>query len=223
MTRLKTALVAAATIVLATASLAAPLKLKPADPQPSGLKNGLAVSYAYPSDVKTLGNAQNALRRSKPGPALAGLDYRDTDDGDNTLTSKRAHHVVAKITGYVKFEAAGTYNIDFLTNDGLDASIGGVGGGIGETATVDPEEFDYNLAATFTKPGVFTPDTDLTANIFAKRDFNETFTETSTGGSLKLTNYVTDNLTVSGGVFGEYGEFEDAYGTRQIGPRACQP
>ncbi|MEO0745243.1 MAG: PA14 domain-containing protein [Pseudomonadota bacterium] len=125
MTCLKTALVAAAVTVLANASLAAPLKLEPANPQPSGLKSGLAVSYAYPSDVKTLGNAQNALRRSKPGPSLAGLDYRDTNDGDNTLTSKRAHHVVAKITGYVQFDAAGTYNIDFLTNDGLDASIGG--------------------------------------------------------------------------------------------------
>ncbi|EFL89577.1 autotransporter assembly complex family protein [Ahrensia sp. R2A130] len=98
----------------------------------------------------------------------------------------------------------------------LDASIGGVGGGIGETATVDPEEFDYNLAATFTKPGVFTPDTDLVTNVFAKRDFNETFTETSTGGSVKLTNYVTDSLTVGVGMFGEYGKFEDAFGTRNF-------
>ncbi|WP_299689362.1 PA14 domain-containing protein [uncultured Tateyamaria sp.] len=125
MTFIKTAMLAAAVTVLATASFAAPLKLKPASPQPSGLKKGLAVSYAYPSDVKTLGNAQNALRKSKPGKPLAGLDYRDTNDGDKTLTSKRAHHVVAKITGYVKFDAAGTYNIDFLTNDGLDANVGG--------------------------------------------------------------------------------------------------
>ncbi|MEN0039745.1 MAG: autotransporter assembly complex family protein [Pseudomonadota bacterium] len=99
----------------------------------------------------------------------------------------------------------------------LDASVGGIGGGIGESATVDPEEFDYNLAATFTRPGIFTPDTDLTTNIFAKRDFNETFTETSAGGSAKLTNYVSDNLTLAGGVFGEFGEFEDAFGTRQFG------
>ena len=72
MTCLKTALVAAAAIMLATASLAAPLKLKPADPQPSGLKSGLAVSYAYPPDVKPLGNAQNAPPRSKPGPPPPG-------------------------------------------------------------------------------------------------------------------------------------------------------
>ncbi|MEL7261585.1 MAG: PA14 domain-containing protein [Pseudomonadota bacterium] len=125
MTNLKTALAAAAAILLASASLAAPLKLQPASPQPSGLKTGLAVQYAYPSDVKTLGNAQNALRKAKPGTPLAGLDYRDTEEGEITLTSTRAHHVVAKITGYVKFDAAGTYTIDFLTNDGLDANIGG--------------------------------------------------------------------------------------------------
>ena len=125
MTVLKTALAAASVLVMAVASHAAPLKLKPASPQPSGLKQGLAVQYAYPSDVKTLGNAQNALRRSKPGKPLKGLDYRDTNEGDITLTSDRAQHVVAKITGYVKFDAPGVYTIDFLTNDGLDANIGG--------------------------------------------------------------------------------------------------
>ena len=125
MTFLKTAALAAVAVGLTTASFAAPLKLKPANPQPSGLKTGLAVKYAYPSDVKTLGNAQNALRRAKAGAPLAGLDYRDTNDGDITLTSDRAHHVVAKITGYVKFDNAGVHTIDFLTNDGLDANIGG--------------------------------------------------------------------------------------------------
>ncbi|WP_299551078.1 PA14 domain-containing protein [uncultured Tateyamaria sp.] len=121
----KTAALAATTIVLATATLAAPLKLTPANPQPSGLKQGLAVEYAYPPDVKSLNQANRALKRAKAGPALSGLDYRDTLDGDNTLTAKQAHNVVAGISGYVKFDAPGTYNIDFLTNDGLDAKVGG--------------------------------------------------------------------------------------------------
>lgn len=122
---LKTASLAAMAIVLATAAFAAPLKLKPANPQPSGLKPGLAVKYAYPPDVKSLNQANRALKKGKAGPALKGLDYRDTRDGDKTLTSKQAHHVAASISGYVKFDAAGTYNIDFLTNDGLDAKVGG--------------------------------------------------------------------------------------------------
>ncbi|MBY5935329.1 hypothetical protein KUV51_20145 [Tateyamaria omphalii] len=125
MKMLKTAALAVTALVWATAALAAPLKLTPANPQPSGLKPGLAVKYAYPPDVKSLNQAIRALKRGEAGPALAGLDYRDTADGDNTLTSKRAHYVAAAISGYVKFDAPGTYAIDFLTNDGLDAKVGG--------------------------------------------------------------------------------------------------
>ena len=125
MTILKTAVLAAASLLIATAVAAAPLKLKPASPQPSGLKPGLAVKYAYPPDVKSLNQANRALKRAKAGPALKGLDYRDTRDGDKTLTSKRAHHVVAGISGFVKFDSPGTYTVDFLTNDGLDAKVGG--------------------------------------------------------------------------------------------------
>jgi len=104
---------------------AAPLKLTPASPQPTSLKKGLAVQYAYPKDIKTLGNAERALRKATPGAPLAGLDHRDTNDGDITLTSDRAHNVAAKITGYVRFDAPGIYIVDFLTNDGLDAKISG--------------------------------------------------------------------------------------------------
>ena len=121
----KTLAMVAMAALMATAGLAAPLKLQPANPQPSGLKQGLAVKYAYPSDVKSLNQANRALKRSKAGPPLAGLDYRDTKEGDKTLTSKQAKHVVASISGYVKFDSPGVYNIDFLTNDGLDAKIGG--------------------------------------------------------------------------------------------------
>ncbi|MEL6451147.1 MAG: PA14 domain-containing protein [Pseudomonadota bacterium] len=125
MTIMKTAALAAAAICVASAAFAAPLKLKPASPQPSGLKSGLAVKYAYPLDVKSLNQAERALRKAKAGPALKGLDHRDTANGDKTMTSKQAHHVAAAISGYVKFDSPGTYTIDFLTNDGLDAKIGG--------------------------------------------------------------------------------------------------
>ncbi len=104
---------------------AAPLLLQPADPQPSNLKPGLNVQYAYPSDVKTLSNAKAALKRSKPGPALSGLDYRDTDIGEKVLTSERAERVAAEITGYVKIDKPGVHVIDFLVNDGMRATVGG--------------------------------------------------------------------------------------------------
>lgn len=108
-------------------ALAAPLKLKPADPQPNAPKKGLSVSYAYPDeDIKTLADASAALKASaRPGKALSGLDYRDTNEGDKTLTSERAMNVAARITGFVRFDAPGVYEIEFLTNDGLRARIGG--------------------------------------------------------------------------------------------------
>lgn len=123
---LKAAAAAATVILCAAAAGAAPLKLVPADPQPSGVKPGLAVTYAYPHDVKTLADASSALKiSSEPGQPISGLDNRDTEEGENTLTSKRALNVAARITGYVKLDTPGLHNIDFLTNDGLRAKIGG--------------------------------------------------------------------------------------------------
>ncbi len=117
---------AALTVGLTVAALAAPVKLTPANPQPSGLKPGLSVRYAYPSDVKSLAAARSALKyKVEPGAPLKGLDYRDTELGQNVLTAKRAERVVADIRGYVRFDAPGIYTIDFLTNDGLHAVVGG--------------------------------------------------------------------------------------------------
>ncbi|MFV1594733.1 PA14 domain-containing protein [Phaeobacter sp. JH20_36] len=128
MTRiLGVAAMAAVTATLtATLSWAAPLRLTPANPQPTGLKPGLSVRYAYPDDVKTLRAAAKALEAgAEVGPPLKGLDYRDTSIGQNALTSKRSEHVAADIRGYVRFDAPGIYTIDFLTNDGIRATIGG--------------------------------------------------------------------------------------------------
>jgi hypothetical protein len=103
---------------------AGPLKLEPADPQPVDLKPGLAVSYAKAS-VRTLAEAAEYLDDAQPGEPLTGLDYRDTADGDPTLTWGKAHKVVAGITGYVRFDEPGVYLVDFLSNDGLQMIIGG--------------------------------------------------------------------------------------------------
>lgn len=122
----KTAALAAVVVFCATGLVASPLKLQPADPQPTGLQPGLAVKYAYPSEVKNLRGAARALeRRAEAGPPLSGLDYRDTEVGQKVLTSKREEFVVADIRGFVRFDSAGTYTIDFLTNDGLRAIVGG--------------------------------------------------------------------------------------------------
>ena len=110
-----------------TTALAAPVTLTPADPQPDAadLTPGLAVSYAYPKDVRTLEDASDALRKGREGPPLKGLSYEDNAEGDLTLTSRSAQKVAAAISGYIRFDAPGTYEIDFFSNDGIMASIGG--------------------------------------------------------------------------------------------------
>ena len=92
----------------------------------------------------------------------------------------------------------------------LDASVSGLG------ATFDYRRFDYTLGAAFTRPAVFTPDTDFNANLLAKREVNETFTETSGGGAISLTHLFSDELSVSAGAFAQYGRFEDDGGTREF-------
>lgn len=158
---LKSAVLAVA-LTLPAATLAAPVTLSPADPQPAAgnLSAGLAVSYAFPGDVRTVKDAQNALsRKSEAGTPLAGLSYDDTAEGDATLTSGKATKVAADISGYIKFDAPGTYVLDFLNNDGLEISIGGqiVGdydevhacGYAGEIEVEVPTAGYYPLQATY--------------------------------------------------------------------------
>lgn len=121
----RTLLASAALLLCAGAAIAGPLKLEPANPQPGGVKPGLAVTYAFPEEVKSLSQAEQALKKGKPGKPLSGLDYWDTEEGQPTLTSGQALRVAARITGYVRFDAPGTYTVDFLSNDGLRAVIGG--------------------------------------------------------------------------------------------------
>ncbi len=116
-----------ATLLAATSAFAQPLTLTPADPQPDGakLRPGLAVSYAYPDDVRTLEDANSALSSAQPGPALRGLSYEPNNEGDLTLTSRKATKVAAAISGFIRFDDVGTFEVDMVSNDGIVASIGG--------------------------------------------------------------------------------------------------
>jgi translocation and assembly module TamA len=81
---------------------------------------------------------------------------------------------------------------------------------------VETEEFDYFFGGTFTKPGIWTPDTDLVAAISAERTVNPTYTETSANARVGLTHIFSDQLTIEGGTFFERGRYEDDFGTRDF-------
>ncbi len=124
-----TGMVAVFGLTLASALSAAPIKLKPASPQPSSPKAGLAVKYAWggdpPSKIQSIDMAKQMVSSAKPGRALRGLDYRDTSEGDPVLTFDKAMNVAADIKGYIRFDAPGIYELETWSNDGIDARIGG--------------------------------------------------------------------------------------------------
>lgn len=126
---LQTGAVALALALLVGAVNAAPVKLQPASPQPSGLKSGLNVKYAWlgnpPRKIQNLAKAEDLLKSAKPGSPLRGLDYRETDDGEPVLTFNEFYNVAAEITGYIRFDSPGIYELETWSNDGIDARIGG--------------------------------------------------------------------------------------------------
>lgn len=106
--------------------LAQALSLTPADPQPAedSLSTGLAVEYSNKFNGRTLEEVNSDVKSWTAGPALAGLSY-DHEEGEMVMTAGTSSKVAAKISGYIKFDEAGSYVLEFLSNDGLDISIGG--------------------------------------------------------------------------------------------------
>ncbi len=119
-------ILAAASLLFATSVSAQVIELTPANPQPSGLKKGLKVNYfTGERNVRNLAQAQSKLKWSKPGKPLPGLSFPDKGKGAAVLTSGKAELVVADISGYIKFDKAGVYDLEFFTNDGAQFWIGG--------------------------------------------------------------------------------------------------
>lgn len=81
---------------------------------------------------------------------------------------------------------------------------------------INTAQFDYMFGGTFTKPGVFTPDTDLIAAIAAERTIYPTYSETSASGRLGLTHILSDQITLEGGAQFEINRFNDVFGTRDF-------
>ena len=123
-------MVTACGLAVATTAFDGTVQLRPASPQPSGLKPGLSVTYGWlgnpPQKFQSLSAARSFVNSNgKRGRALRGLYYRDTNDGDPVMTHKEHYNVAAKIRGYIKFDAPGTYDLEVWSNDGVDARISG--------------------------------------------------------------------------------------------------
>ncbi len=91
----------------------------------------------------------------------------------------------------------------------LDAKVTGIGGSQGNS--FNPKNYTYLLGASFTKPGVFTPDTDFSGALNAKREVLDAYTETSVTAKAGLTHVFSDTLSGSGYANITQARFEDDY------------
>ncbi|WP_170370108.1 PA14 domain-containing protein [Ruegeria arenilitoris] len=127
MSFVRTGVLATVVAIVAGAAFAAPLKLQPANPQPNP-KAGLNVKYVGQGTqrkIRDLSQAKSVLSKAKPGKPLRGLDYADTNKGEPVLTFTDPYNVAAEITGYMRFDSPGIYELETWSNDGLEAYVGG--------------------------------------------------------------------------------------------------
>ena len=92
----------------------------------------------------------------------------------------------------------------------FDASVDGLGG------SLDPEDYDYNVGVTFTKPGVWTPDTSFVTGLVARRVDFDTYREESVTASAGVSQSFSRRLT--GDLIGQVSRarYEDDFGIRHF-------
>lgn len=93
----------------------------------------------------------------------------------------------------------------------LEAKIAGIG------ETLKPEDLTYRLGATFTKPGIYTPDTDFVASLIGDREVLEPYTRTAVTAEAGFTHLFTEELSARAALTGGVSRFEDdVYGRREF-------
>ncbi len=78
------------------------------------------------------------------------------------------------------------------------------------------DDLSYRLATTFRRPGVITPDTDLTLKLFGEREFVDTYESRTVGAMAGLEHQFHETLEASAAVNVEYSDIEDAFGSNEF-------
>jgi translocation and assembly module TamA len=92
----------------------------------------------------------------------------------------------------------------------LEAKVAGFGN------TINPADLTYRAGATFTRPGVFTPDTDFVASVIGDREVLDIYTRTSVTGLIGFNRIFTDELSGKLFLIGGPSRFDDDFGTRNF-------
>ncbi len=92
----------------------------------------------------------------------------------------------------------------------FDAGVNGLGG------SLNPEDYDYNAGVTYTKPGVWTPDTSFVTGLVAQKVNYDTYREESITGTIGFSQLFGDRLTGEAFVQISKARYEDDFGTRDF-------
>ena len=86
----------------------------------------------------------------------------------------------------------------------------------GLVQSLDPDNYDYSTGVSFTKPGVWTPDTSFVASLLAQRVDYENYRERSVTARAGISQTIGERI--SGGLFAEISRarYEDGFGTRNF-------
>ncbi len=77
----------------------------------------------------------------------------------------------------------------------------------------DLTDFSYDLATTFRRPGMFTPNTDATLKLSAVRETVDTYESTTFAAKAGLEHRFSRALTGSTAINAEWADIDDAFGT----------
>lgn len=93
----------------------------------------------------------------------------------------------------------------------LDAKV------LGLVNTFNPKELTYRLGATFTRPGIYTPDTDFYASLVGDREVLDAYTRTGVTAETGLTQIFSDQLSARMALNSGAARFEDdVFGRRNF-------
>ncbi|PWV95354.1 autotransporter secretion outer membrane protein TamA [Hoeflea marina] len=92
----------------------------------------------------------------------------------------------------------------------LEARMSGING-------ADPRDYTYRVGATFTKPGVFNPNTDFVTSLIGDREVLDAYTRNGVALEAGLTSRLTDDITGRVLATGRYSLFDDpVFGEREF-------
>ncbi|MFC6486949.1 autotransporter assembly complex protein TamA [Nitratireductor sp. GCM10026969] len=87
--------------------------------------------------------------------------------------------------------------------------------GLGET--FKPDELTYRVGTTFTKPGIYTPETDFVASVYGEREVLDAYTRTGVSGRIGFTHRFSEELSARLFATGGYNHFnDDIFGERDF-------